>query len=105
MMLMISGSCHSVLLWCSELVPSYEDKLSALGCHIAGTGASVWDKLPPLPSCKCLFLGPQRDQVYSLENETEESWDDDFSQASIQGFLRNGTTTKMSKSSVSVVVS
>ncbi len=104
-MLMISGSCHSVLLWCSELVPSYEDKLSALGCHIAGTGASVWDKLPPLPSCKCLFLGPQRDQVYSLENETEESWDDDFSQASIQGFLRNGTTTKMSKSSVSVVVS
>ncbi|KAH8966723.1 hypothetical protein BDL97_03G041700 [Sphagnum fallax] len=52
-------------------------------------GASVWDKLPPLPSCKCLFLGPQRDQVFSLENETEESWDDDFSQASIQGFLRN----------------
>jgi hypothetical protein len=82
-----------------NIVLSYEDKLSALGCHIAGTGASVWDKLPPIPSCKCLFLGPQRDQVYSLENETEESWDDDFSQASIQGFLRNGTSTKMSKSS------
>jgi hypothetical protein len=81
-----------------NIVLSYEGKLSALGCHIAGTGASVWDKLPPLPSCKCLFLGPQRDQVYSLENETEESWDDDFSQASIDGFLRNGTSTKISKS-------